>query len=96
MSDIASEQIDPDHGGGAHGHESTGMFVIPEGLDFVNQFLIFSLIVCAVLEIIYLMSPQIAKTRFNLMDFNKDAGHKISYTGLMSIFLLVLFFLSFF
>ena len=37
MSDIASEQIDPDQGGGnEHGHESSGMFVIPEGLDFVN------------------------------------------------------------
>ena len=37
MSDIASEQIDQDQGGGnEHGHESSLMFFIPEGIDFVN------------------------------------------------------------
>ena len=37
MSDIADENLIPDNGGGnEHGHESSGMFVIPEGLDFVN------------------------------------------------------------
>ena len=45
-------------------------------------------------QMVYLILPKIAKKHFELLDYNKDAGHKLSCTGcasVISVLLLVLY-----
>ena len=39
-------------------------------------------------ELIYILSPQLAKTKIETIDYDKDKGHKVTYTGVISMLLI--------
>ena len=47
-----------------------GMFIIPEGLDFTNSFLIIVFIVFIIAEMLYLCFPEMLKRKIESLDFN--------------------------
>ena len=79
---MSEEEIGDEHG------LKLSFFIIPEGLDFVNQFMIVLLIALAFVEIVYLISPQTLKKKIQSIDFDPKQ-HKISYTGATAIALVI-------
>ena len=82
MSEMENDQVGNMD---SEGNNTDFVFNPFESLDFVSSLLLVSLMVFLILEIIYLLLPKIAKAKLHQLDFDADAGHKISYTGSISI-----------
>ena len=46
-------------------------------------------ILALLFEMVYVLSPQFIKTKIENLDYDKDKGHKLSYTGVISILLII-------
>eukprot|EP00356_Strombidium_inclinatum_P008928 CAMPEP_0170484874 /NCGR_PEP_ID=MMETSP0208-20121228/4249_1 /TAXON_ID=197538 /ORGANISM="Strombidium inclinatum, Strain S3" /LENGTH=141 /DNA_ID=CAMNT_0010758329 /DNA_START=1 /DNA_END=423 /DNA_ORIENTATION=- len=64
------------------------LFVVPEGLDFQNSCLVFLFLGVLAFEVIYFCLPRIGQKQIERLDFNKKAGHKMSYSGIFSLIVL--------
>ena len=61
-----------------------------QGLDFISQFLLFAFVAFILMEAVYLFLPGVAQAAIQKLDFDASAGHKITYTGCISLGLLFL------
>ena len=61
-----------------------------QGLDFISQFLLFALVVFIIMQAIYMILPAAAQAHIQKVDYDASAGHKLTYTGAISLGLLAL------